>query len=478
MQVTAANAPYRPWGTAEDVFYSRERNLMVSGRAGTGKSRAIIEKNHYLSLKYPKLRSLWIRATRKSLTESAMVTFEDHVLPEGDPLTRGAGRANRSAYHYPNGSTIVLAGLDNAEAADRVMSTEWDFIYVQEAIEIEDEVWDKLDMRLRNGRGPYHQLIGDTNPGAPTHWIYQRAYEEQTLPIIEARFEDNPRFYDHKLGCWTPEGEDYIGALSRKKGHLRERYFAGKWVQPEGSRWPDLDEKIHCYRFRERFPYGLPAHYPVHIGGDYGLAAPFAAIWFATDEDGNSWAFRERYQAGLVASKQAEIIRDATGQNEKIHTLRLDPAMWDRFPAHEGPTDKTAAAIYREVLGSDPRFSVIEKGYGDGYSRMNGEQLLDSLFDYQDGRPNLYIDKDLCPNLWKELCGAKWPKEAGKEQMDSKNCADHAITATIYGHYGYVRSAPTAIPVPTPEQMRSAQLEEIKKKDERDLQRLFRTRRR
>jgi phage terminase large subunit len=35
---------YEPFGTAYDVIYSRSRELLVVGPAGTGKSRAILEK--------------------------------------------------------------------------------------------------------------------------------------------------------------------------------------------------------------------------------------------------------------------------------------------------------------------------------------------------------------------------------------------------------------------------------------------------
>ena len=39
----------------------------------------------------------------------------------------------RQAYHYPNGSEVVVGGLDKPS---KVMSTEYDLVYVQEAIEL------------------------------------------------------------------------------------------------------------------------------------------------------------------------------------------------------------------------------------------------------------------------------------------------------------------------------------------------------
>jgi phage terminase large subunit len=114
------------------------------------------------------MRALIVRKTRTSLTESALVTFEDKVLPEHSRLTEGAQRRLRQSYSYPNGSNIVVGGLDDSQ---RVMSTEYDMIYVMEAIEATENDWENLTTRLRNGVMPYQQIIADTNPDAPTHWL-------------------------------------------------------------------------------------------------------------------------------------------------------------------------------------------------------------------------------------------------------------------------------------------------------------------
>jgi phage terminase large subunit len=86
------------------------------------------------------------------------------VLPAGSPIAAGASRRMRQAYHYPNGSEVVLGGLDKPS---KVMSTEYDGIYVQEAIELYENDWESLTTRLRNGVVPFQQLIADTNPDAP-----------------------------------------------------------------------------------------------------------------------------------------------------------------------------------------------------------------------------------------------------------------------------------------------------------------------
>src|SRR5262245_31649383 len=95
--------PYQPIGAALNAFYSRAPELLLSGPAGTGKSRAILEKLHLCALKWPGMRGLIVRKTRASLSESGLVTFEEKVLPAHSGIKR-ASRRYRQLYKYPNGS--------------------------------------------------------------------------------------------------------------------------------------------------------------------------------------------------------------------------------------------------------------------------------------------------------------------------------------------------------------------------------------
>jgi predicted O-methyltransferase YrrM len=56
---------------------------------------------------------------------------------------------------------IVVVGLDKAQ---KVMSSEYDVIFVQEAIELTVDDWEALTTRLRNGKISFQQLLADCNP--------------------------------------------------------------------------------------------------------------------------------------------------------------------------------------------------------------------------------------------------------------------------------------------------------------------------
>jgi hypothetical protein len=166
---------YEPRGAARELFYCRAGEVLVEGPAGTGKTRAVLEKVHLCLLKYPGSRGLIVRKTRASMTESVLVTFEEKVLGESDPMKRkGGSRRLRQSYVYPNGSHLVVGGMDNA---GRIMSTEFDVIAAFEATELTEDDWERLTTRLRNHVMPYQQAIADCNPEAPGHWLNRRAQE-------------------------------------------------------------------------------------------------------------------------------------------------------------------------------------------------------------------------------------------------------------------------------------------------------------
>ena len=209
---------YKPRGGCAAVIACTLPEVLISGPAGTGKSRACLQKLHHLATDYPGSRHLIVRKTRESLSESGLFTFERYVLGEGHPIAAGVQRHYRQVYQYPNGSAIVVGGLDKAS---KIMSTEYDTIYVQEAIELSEDDWESLTTRTRNGVMPYQQLLADANPDRPTHWLKKRCDAGRTL-LIESRHEDNPRLWDGAQ--WTPEGTAYIARLDALTGHASSDY--------------------------------------------------------------------------------------------------------------------------------------------------------------------------------------------------------------------------------------------------------------
>ncbi len=279
--------PYQPFGAALALLQDRSAEILLVGPAGTGKTRAILEKVFLCMQKYPAMRALLVRKTRASLTQSALVTLEEKVVPAGHPMIGDASRGYRSHYMLGNGSELVLGGLDNA---DRIMSSEYDVIAACEATELTLEDWEKLLTRLRNGVMPYQQAIADCNPAYPAHWLNRRA-QSGLMRVLESRHTDNPQWFNQTTAQWTPAGEAYLATLRRLSGARRQRLLDGQWSAAEGLVYDDF---AHCLRDHWE-GNGVYAA----AGIDWGWYEPTAVVVGVLDGADQLWIVDELYESRM-----------------------------------------------------------------------------------------------------------------------------------------------------------------------------------
>jgi len=208
---------YEPRGGCKEVFESREEEVLISGPAGTGKSRACLEKIYMVCLLTPNTRALILRKTLASLGSTALVTWRNYVIKEalatGTVVYYGGSREEAAQYRFKNGSTVTIGGLDKPT---RIMSSEYDIVYVQEATEITLEDLEMIKTRLRNWVISFQQLLMDCNPAGDKHWLKLRC-NDNVCKLIESRHEDNPRLFNLD-GTLTKQGEKYIGILDKLSG--------------------------------------------------------------------------------------------------------------------------------------------------------------------------------------------------------------------------------------------------------------------
>jgi PBSX family phage terminase large subunit len=287
--VTVLEHRYAPLGSCFEVLKRRDPEVLISGPAGTGKSRACLEKILGVCLKYPGARVLIVRKTATSLASSAMVTWRRDVATEfllsGEVSFYSGSPQEPPSYRFRNGSVVVIGGMDKAT---RIMSTEYDLIYVQEATELIEDDWEALTTRLRNGVIPYQQLIADTNPAEPTHWLKQRTDVGKTA-VLESRHEDNPILF--QAGELTERGVDYISKLDALTGVRYLRLRKGQWVAAEGMIYDEFGPE----HLVDELPEGSDK-WTRYWSVDFGYTNPMVVQCWAEDPDGRLWLYREWYQ--------------------------------------------------------------------------------------------------------------------------------------------------------------------------------------
>ncbi len=358
MTICEPNPRYKPIGAAAELWRSKAPEILIEGPAGTGKTRALLEKIVALSAKYSGSRHLICRATRAAMTQSVLVTLEEKVFPSDSPLRLGPKRELRNSYKFPNGSEIVVGGLDHPE---RTFSTEYDTITVFEAVETTENQWEMLHRALRNGKMPYQQAMADCNPGPPNHWLNVRANAGKMQRLL-SRHEDNPQFFDQQKGAWTEQGVQYISRLDSLSGHRKLRLRFGKWAAAEGIVYEDFDAAINLID-----PFPIPPSWRRIRSIDFGFTNPFVCQWWAFDNDSRMYLYREIYKSKkLVEDHAADIIRLSHGEN-----IEKTVADWD---AEDRATLERHGVLtygaFKEITPGIQTVSTRLKKAGDGRARL------------------------------------------------------------------------------------------------------------
>lgn len=292
---------YTPRGACASVFSERVSEVLVSGPAGTGKSRACLEKLMLMAVLNPSMRGLIVRKTLASLGSTALVTWREKViidLTPSDCYYFGGSSQEPPQYRFSNGSTITIGGMDKPS---KIMSSEYDVAYVQEATELTVTDWEAITTRLRNGRISFQQLIADCNPDMPTHWLKARA-DEGITKLLQSTHEDNPTLFDDN-GMVTESGQAYIEKLDRLTGVRFLRLRKGIWAAAEGLIYEEWNSNVHLI---DRFD--IPESWPRYWTIDFGFRNPFVCQWWAEDPDGKLIMYREIYHTNKTVRQHAKDI--------------------------------------------------------------------------------------------------------------------------------------------------------------------------
>ena len=342
-------------GAVGELFDCRDREILVDGPAGTGKSFGVCWYLLHLCIEYPGIRVLLSRKTRVSMSQTILVTWERVLGMAGyASVYAGASRSHRSGYKFPNGSEVVLFGFDDPE---RIKSSEYDVLYSNECTELTIDDWEVALSRLRHGVLPWQQAIADCNPGAPNHWLNVRANKGLMRRLV-SRHEDNPHYFDGE--AWTDVGHAYIfGVLDKLTGARKARLRHGLWVAAEGAVFEEVwDVAKHV------IPEPDPRIFKGHVVGvDWGYRDPGVMTVWGWDGDKNAYRRRQVYRSGMTIEwwqHQARCI-----QRDFAPTLFTcdpsQPAHIEQFVLAGIPAEGADRSFLRRqatVLSSPPRGSI------------------------------------------------------------------------------------------------------------------------
>jgi len=348
---------FEAFGGVKEFVNYRGAEAIVHGPAETGKTIGALYKLHTCAAKYPGASIAICRKTLASTYSTVLVTFQKKVLGKDSPV-QAYGGEKPQWFDYPNGSRIWMTGMDKSS---KVLSSEFDLIFVNQAGELELGEWETLTTRTtgRAGNMPYSQTIGDCNPAWPTHWIYNR----QSLRLFHSRHSENPALFDQETGEITAQGQRAMAVLEALTGLRRTRLLEGKAARAEGVVYEAWDEGVHLI-----YADAVPRLRRYVAGQDWGYTHPGVLGVWGLDNDGRMYLVAQVYRTKKTIDwwiEQAQALDEEFG----IEAFACDPSEPAYIMQYRQAGLNAVAGFNKVRPGIDAVQQRLAKA-SDGHSRL------------------------------------------------------------------------------------------------------------
>lgn len=396
--------------TAKQALFHRcnADNLLFGGAAGPGKTRGVVEDAVAFSMHFDRVVSYIFRRTYPEL--------EDNLIPEAmatiDPLL-GRYHGGSHTYIFHNKSEIRFRSCQHRKDVFKFQGAEMHRIYLDEMGHFFEDMVNYLRTRVRVPKwlaqlGVRPKQKGSANPGGPGHAFLKKTYIDPAPGYWQTGGEWSKVVYSKILNkskqvryAFIPAKatdnkhltDDYMFQLEEKPKKLREALLYGNWDVFEGQVFIEF-ENVESQYYSGQYthviaPFTPPPSWTRYRSFDYGYSKPFSVGWWAVDEDGRAYRYKEWYGANkdgsglkLTVEEIAKGIKERE-QKERELGLRIrgiaDPAIWDG-------SGGTGESIAQQFLKQNVRFTPANN------ARISGKQQIHNRLAFDDdGRPMLYV---------------------------------------------------------------------------------------
>lgn len=364
----------------------KQKEIVVYGGAGSGKSYTvaqflIIEKllsNRNKRLLVTRKYNPSLRVTTWKLIHELLDEFE---IPYIENKTE-------QVLQLPRRNEIYFRGLDDAE---KIKSSEFNYIWMEEATEFDYEDYLQLKLRLRRATNSVNQMFLTFNPVAG--WTQKQFFEQESddVATLHTTYIDNPFLdseYTKMLELLKDQDEAYY-----------QIYTLGEYAV--------LKNKIYSnYQIVSRMP---EMYDEIIYGVDFGFNNPSVILEIGLKDD-NIYIIKELYETRLTNEELIEKLKYfVRSKNAEIYADSAEPAR-------------------------------IEEITRAGFNVYPAKKEIKNGIDYIK-RKKIYINES-CANTIKEIQSYKWKEKKDGEILDEPvKFLDHAMDALRYAVYTYQNRA-------------------------------------
>lgn len=389
---------FRAMPSQMEFLQAPEREVLFSGGMGSGKSVALLVDMVVGLSGNPNAVAILARRHQVSLNRSTLpilISNTGSMPPVLPPGTYDYKKAE-GIIQLHGGGKILLIGVDFPERFRSINASE---LYVDEASELTEDIYNELLYRVRLDSGRGHVRLA-TNPKYVGHWAYKRFIgDPKGHRVIYGNSLDNKYL--------SKEYRSYLEGLT---GDRFLRYVKGVWTARGEMVYPEWDSttmvsEVKAEPAREWF-----------IGVDFGGTNPTAMLACYVDESGCLNVVDEFYK---VQSTFSEMLRWCEQYRQYRPTVIRDPS---------------AKSVETEFLAAS--WEVVN---GDNGVEVGIERCRDRF-----ANKAVKVDPK-CKYLIQELDGYSWDADKpGKPVKENDHAADAfryvcgSVTESYVGAIGSV----------------------------------------
>lgn len=356
---------------------------LYGGAKGGGKSKGIRDILLLRRFQHPGTHAGLFRRTYKELEGNHIrPLFKEH------PALKEYWTESKKLLTLPNQSTLEFCHCENEADVELYQGREFEDLAIEEAGQWLESMFRTLHGSNRSATPGFKpRTLLTANPGGIGHSWLKRLFIERRFnareratdyAFIQALVSDNPALLEND--------PDYVHRLNSEPNEaLRRAYRFGDWDIFAGQFFGEIRREVHLI---PAFP--IPKHWTRFGSYDFGFNHPAAFGWFACDEDGNVFLYRELIEPGLRVDQYAKKLND-------------HPDTKDLFPIVGGHDCWAKKSVLKQ--GSPPTIAEEFQSHGITLSRAQidrvaGAAQVRSHLAWQDkppfNKPCFYIF-DTCP---------------------------------------------------------------------------------
>jgi phage terminase large subunit len=370
----------------KEFLHAVEKTPVVffGGARGGGKSAGLRRIMLLRRLVYPGSTGAIFRRTYPELEGN-------HIRPlfQDYPFLREYWNESKKLITLPNGSTLQFCHCNGENDVALYQGREFHDLAIDEAGQWPETMFRTLLGSNRSSKpGIKARAILTGNPGGIGHaWLkrifverkFKEEERENDYTFIQAFVQDNAALLEND--------PDYVHRLKTEPNEaLRRAFLYGDWDIFAGQFFSEISRTVHLIK-----PFNLPHHWSRFGAYDFGYNHPAAFGWFATDEDGNVYMYRELIKPQLRVDQFCQLLKSYP-DTENLYPIVAGHDCW----AKKGVLNESSPPTIAEEFA---KHSIMLKRAN--IDRIQGAAQVRSYLAWQNkanghNKPRFYIF-DTCP---------------------------------------------------------------------------------